>query len=366
MNYKDWINRLPLYKPPELIGTPPKTMIKLSSNENALGPSPRAIAAMQTALEGVARYPDSSVEALRRALAERAGLTPEAVLCGNGSDELISLICQGLLREGDQAVMARGTFISYLIRTQMMGAESIQVPLSNYTHDLEAMTQALTPKTRVVFLCSPNNPTGTISKAREMATFLEHVPDNTLIVVDEAYREYVTHPDYPDLLSELRNGRRNLVLLRTFSKIYGLAGLRLGYAYGHPEVISYLERVRPIFSVNSIAQVAGLAALEDTEHLERSRTYAQQCRTMFYQELTALGLRPIPTETNFVAVDVGDDRAVSRALYQRGFMVSPLSGWNLPGCIRITFGTEPENRQFFAALRAVLEYPHRDVQSSPA
>ncbi len=355
MHYKDWINSLPLYKPPELIGKLPAAMVKLSSNENVLGPSPRAVDAMRGALDSIYRYPDASVGALRHTLAERARLSPSAVLCGNGSDEIVSLICQGFLREGDEVVVAQGTFISYLIRTKMMGGMPVSVPLRNDTHDLPAMAKAVTPGTRLLFVCNPNNPTGTTNGAAEMHTLLKEVPDDVLIVVDEAYYEYATRSDYPDLLPELHNGRHNLLLLRTFAKIYGLAGLRLGYAYGHPDVIGYLDRVRPIFSVNALAQVAGIAALEDAEHVERSRAYAQHCRDFFLRELTALGLAPVPTETNFIIVEVGDDAAVSRTLYQRGFMVTPLTGWKVPGCIRITFGTEEQNKQFIHALGDVLK-----------
>jgi histidinol-phosphate aminotransferase len=270
------------------------------------------------------RYPDSSAVVLREALARHANLTPEMVVCSNGSDELVLLLCLAFLREGDEAVMAEGTFISYLLRTREMGAQAVRVPLKDYTHDLPAMAAAVTPRTRV------------------------------LIVMDEAYYEFVTRPDYPDLLPDLRQGRSNLILLRTFAKMHGLAGLRLGYGFGHPDIIDYLHRARAVFNVNMLAQVAGVAALSDTEHMQRSREHANASRAFFVREIEALGLHVVPGETNFVAVDVGDDTAVAEGLRERGFTVTPLSAWGVPGSIRVSFGTSEQNERFIAALKDTL------------
>jgi histidinol-phosphate aminotransferase len=358
MRYKDYIATLPPYKPPKLIRQQPSGVIKLSSNENPLGPSPRALAAIQAAAAGINRYPDAGAVALRQALASRFGIVPEMVACTNGSDEMVFLLCLAFLREGDQALMAHGSFISYYLRTLEMGAQAVRVPLHDYAHDLDAMAAAMTERTRLLFLCNPNNPTGTTSSAAEVARLIARVPEDVLIVVDEAYIEFVERPDYPDLLADLRAERRNLVLLRTFAKIYGLAGLRVGYAFGHPEVIGYIERARPTFNVNALGQVAALAALEDEEHVARSRAHAAASRELFVGELRALGLQPIPSETNFIAVHVGDDAAVSAGLMDHGFTVSPLAGWGLPGLIRISFGTDEENTRFFTALREVLR---RDI-----
>ncbi|MFO7166499.1 MAG: histidinol-phosphate transaminase [Chloroflexota bacterium] len=354
MHFKDQIANLPPYKPPKLIRQQPQGVTKLSSNENPLGPSPRAVAAIQAAAAGVHRYPDAGAVALRQALASRYSLEPEQVLCTNGSDEAVFLTCLAFLGEGDNAVMAHGSFISYYLRTLEMGAEAVRVPLRDYTHDLEAMADAITDRTRLLLVCNPNNPTGTTNSAAEMSRLLARVPDDVLVVVDEAYIEFVDRPDYPDLLGELRGGRRNLLLLRTFAKIYGLAGLRLGYAFGHPDVIGYLDRARPTFNVNALAQAAALAALEDQEHVARSREHAIACRQRFEQELRALGLSPVPTQTNFVAVPVPDDAAMTEALLERGISVTPLAGWGLPGHIRISFGTDEENQRLFEALRALL------------
>jgi histidinol-phosphate aminotransferase len=354
MHFKDYIATLPPYKPPTLIRRQPEGFIKLSSNENPLGPAPRALAAIQAAAANVNRYPDAGSQALRQGLAARFGVGPEMVICTNGSDEMVFLLCLAFLREGDQAVMAHGSFISYYLRTLEMGAQAVRVPLRDFTHDLVAMADAVTDRTRLLFLCNPNNPTGTSNSAADVSSLLENVPDDVLVVVDEAYIEFVERPDYPDLLGDLRRGRSNIILLRTFAKIYGLAGLRLGYAFGAPEVMGYLERARPTFNVNSLAQAAGLAALEDDEHVARGRAHAAACRALFTHELQALGLQPIPSATNFIAVHVGDDLAVTSALMDRGFTVTPLAGWGLPGYIRISFGTDEENARFLEMLRAVV------------
>jgi histidinol-phosphate aminotransferase len=354
MRYKEYIQNLPTYKPAKLIAGPSADLVKLSSNENPLGPSPMAVAAITAAAAGVHRYPDAGASALRQALAERAGLELDNVTCSNGSDELILLLCVGLLREGDEAVMADGTFISYLMRTLELGGRPVRVPLRGYTHDLPAMADAINERTRVVFVCNPNNPTGTTCGAAEVRAFIERVPEDVLIVMDEAYVEFIERDDYPDLLAELRAGRPNLLLLRTFAKIYGLAGLRLGYTYGPAELISYLERVRPTFNVNLLAQVAGIAALGDDEHIRRSRAHTAASRAFYMAELRALGLEPITGETNFVAVPVGDDAAVGAGLRDHGFTVTTLAGWGLPGLIRISFGTDEQNRRLIAALREVL------------
>ena len=354
MHYKDYIQKLPAYKAARLIARQPGQITKLSSNENPLGASPKARAAIEAARGSIHRYPDSGAGALRAALAAQVGLPSEAVTCSNGSDELILLLCVAFVREGDQVVMAEGTFISYLMRTLELGGQPVRVPLRDYAHDLPAMAAAITPRTRMVFVCNPNNPTGTTSGEAELRAFLAQVPDDVLVVLDEAYIEYVTRPDFPDLLPDLRDGRPNLLLLRTFAKIYGLAGLRLGYAFAHPDLIGYLERVRPTFNVNSLAQAGGIAAIDDAEHIDRSRQHAAEARAFFALELRALGLEPIASETNFVAFAVNDEPTVAEGLLARGFTVTPLGGWGLPGLIRVSFGTIDENTRFIEALRATI------------
>lgn len=353
MRFKSYISELPSNRPPKAAA--PSKLARMSSNENPLGASPLAIEAIRKIADQVGNYPDMFSTDLRVRLAERAGLSPDMVLCTNGSDEMILNLCVGFLEPGDEVVLADGTFISYVARSLMSGARLIRVPLKNYTHDLDAMADAITPNTRLVFVCNPNNPTGTMVGKEAVQRFLDRVPDDVLVVMDEAYIEFVQNEDYPDLLPELRKGRRNILLLRTLAKIYGLAGLRLGYAYGHPDVIDYLGRVRPTFSVNIVSQAAGLAALEDHEHIERSLKHASESRAFFERELRALGLEPIPSYTNFIAVPIGgDDVAIVNALRERGYAITALKGWGLPGCIRISFGTSEENQGFIAALRDVL------------
>jgi len=356
MRYKEYIVNLPPYKPPKLIRQQPSGVVKLSSNENPLGASPRALAAIQSAAANVYRYPDAGALALRQGLAARFGVAPEMVACTNGSDEMVLLLCLAFLREGDEAVLANGSFVSYSMRTAEMGGRAVRIPLRDYAHDLDAMAAAVTDRTRLLFVCNPNNPTGTSNGAAELRRLLDSVPEHVLVVVDEAYVEFVERADYPDLLAELKAGRNNLVLLRTFAKIYGLAGLRLGDAFGHPEVMGYLERARPTFNVNTLAQAAGLAALEDDEHVARSRAHAISCRAAFTRQLRDLGLDPLPSETNFVAVHVGDDLALTSALMDHGFTINPISSWGLPGFVRISFGTDEENARFFEALRIVLSH----------
>ncbi len=354
MHFKDYVAQLPAYKPAKLTAVQTQGVTKLSSNENPLGPSPKAIAAMHEALHTLHRYPDSSAAALRAALAERNDLAPEMVLCTNGSDEMVQMLCLAMLREGDDVVMMNGTFISYLLRTLQMGATPIRVPLRDYTHDLPALAAAVTPRTRVLFVCNPNNPTGTTVGATDVAALLAAVPDDVLVVLDEAYYEFATRPDFPNVLPELRNGRKNLLVMRTFAKLHGLAGLRIGYAFGHPDLLTYLGKVRNTFNVNTLAQVAAHAALDDHEHIGQSLAHAAESRAYFARVLPPLGLHPIPNETNFFALNVGDDNAVSDGLRERGFTVTPLAGWGVPGCIRVSFGTMEQNEQFVAALQAVL------------
>lgn len=354
MHFKDYLAKLPTFRPPASAGPRPAQMARMSSNENPLGPSPKAVGAMHEALNNVNRYSDPGSWPLRHTLADHFGLKAENVICTNGSDELIFMLCFGFLREGDEAVMADGSFVSYQMRTAGVGGQPIRVPLRDFAHDLDAMADAITGQTRLVFLCNPNNPTGTSIGAADVAKFLERVPEDTLIIADEAYIEFMERDDTPDLIAEVRNGRRNLIVTRTFAKIYGLAGLRLGYAFAHPDVIAYLDRARTVFNVNMLAQVAGPAALKDTAHIERVRAHAKHWRERYTTELRALGLEPIPSATNFMAVNVGDDAAVAKGLLERGIAVNPIGGWGVPGHIRISFGTDEENERFFVALREVL------------
>ncbi|MFQ6102625.1 MAG: histidinol-phosphate transaminase [Anaerolineae bacterium] len=352
--FKPHIARLPAYKPPT---APPgvERVVDLSCNENPLGPSPKAVAALQQAVGTVNRYPDAAGTALKAALAEKWGLSPANVALSNGSDEWVLLLCLSLTDPGDEVVMAEGSFISFLLRAREVGAEVVRVSLKDYTHDLEAMADAITERTRLVFVCNPNNPTGTVVNALAMEEFLERVPERVAVVLDEAYYEYAVNPNYPRSVEHLRAGQPNLIVLRTFSKVYGLAGLRVGYMLAHEEVIDYVERARLPFNVNHLAQVAALAALDDDEQVRRSVEANEAAKEFFYRELEALGLRYIPTHTNFIAVDVGRPGIeVSKPLLERGFITTPLDGWGVPNHLRFSFGTPEENEAFVASLREIV------------
>lgn len=357
MHQKPGIARLPSMRSSTRTASSPPVQARLSANENPLGPSPKALEAIAEALPHIHRYADPNNLQLRMSLATRLNLQPEHLLCANGSDELILLTALAYINPGDEVIMADGTFISYYMRTQIMDAAQKRIPLVNGTHNLSAMADAITAKTKMILICNPNNPTGTTNGAAEMQEFLVRVPDDVLIMVDEAYVEYVTRNDFPDMIAEIRNGRKNMIILRTFAKIYGLAGLRLGYGVAHPDMLDYLNKVRPVFDVNALALVAGIAALDDHEHLHASLAHATESRAFYLRELTALGLTPFSSETNFVAVrvgDVGSDTAVMQAMAQHGVAINALGGWGLPGVIRISFGTPTENALCINALKAVL------------
>lgn len=352
--FKPHIARLPAYKPP---APPPgvERLVDLSSNENPLGPSPMAVAAMRAALATVNRYPDASSASLKAAIAVKVGLRPANVAIGNGADEWVILLCLSMLEPGDEVIMAQGSFISYLLRTLEMGAKPVRVPLRDFTHDLEAMADAVTDRTRLIFICNPNNPTGTAVDAASLDTFLDRVPDRIPVVVDEAYYEYAVDDDYPRTVETIRAGRENLIALRSFSKVYGLAGLRVGYMLASEAMIDYGERARPPFNVNRMAQVAALAALDDENHVRRSLAANEAAKAFFYPELAALGLRTIPTRTNFMAVGVSRPGGeVSGPLLQRGFLTTAMDGWGVPDHVRFSFGLPEENEAFVAALAEVF------------
>ena len=323
--------------------------IKLASNENPLGPSPRALAALGSALADVHRYPDGSCYHLRRALARKLRVAPEALVFGNGSNEIIELIVRTFLHAGEEAVMADQAFVIYRMLVQSQGGKGIVVPLRNFTHDLEAMADAITPSTRLVFLANPNNPTGTIFFREHWEEFLATVPRDVIIVMDEAYAEFVEDPRYPDALADLR-GDHLLIVLRTFSKIYGLAGLRVGYGVAHPDIIDLLNRLRAPFNVNTLAQVAALAALDDDEHVERTRQVNREGMAYLREALEDLGLECVPSWANFILVKVGNAGRLYDALLRQGVIVRPVPVYGFPEHVRITVGTRAENERLVRAL----------------
>lgn len=326
-------------------------VIKLASNENPLGPSPKALAALVGGHDSLHRYPDGGAYRLRQALADRWKVSLDHIILGNGSDEVLGLLARTFLAPGDEAVMADQTFVIYKMEVTAAHGKAVIVPLVNWTHDLDGMAKAITPKTRLVFLCNPNNPTGTMVAADAVARFMAQVPENVIVVFDEAYLEYVRDPHFPDSLQYVMQGR-NAIVLRTFSKIYGLAGLRIGYGITTPEITNCLNRVRPPFNANTLAQRAALAALGDDEHVAKSRAVNAAGMQQLESGLRALGFTAIPSQANFVYFDVKrDGRVLFDALLREGVIVRHIEGTML----RVTIGQPDENDAFLASLKKVLQ-----------
>jgi histidinol-phosphate aminotransferase len=325
-------------------------VIKLASNENPLGPSPKALAALGGAQDMLHRYPDGGAYRLRQAIADRWKVAGEQVILGNGSDEILGLLARTFLTPGDEAIMADHTFVIYKMEVTAVHAKPVVVPLANWTHDLESMVRAVTPRTRLLFVCNPNNPTGTMVPVKAVDRLMAEVPEDVIVVFDEAYFEYVRNPQFPDTMAYVRRGR-NVIVLRTFSKIYGLAGLRIGYGISTTEIIDFLNRVRPPFNANSLAQAAALAALGDDEHVAKSRAVNAAGLEQMEQGLRALGITPIPSETNFLYFDTKQNgRLVFETLLRAGIIVRHIDGTML----RVTIGQPDENAAFLHALKKVL------------
>jgi histidinol-phosphate aminotransferase len=331
-----------------------RNSVKVASNENPLGPSPLAVAALREALTGVHRYPDGGGHALRHALGKHWGVSPEMVVLGNGSNELLELVGRCFLVPGDEAVYAAQSFVVYDMVAQMTGAAKVVIPLRDLTPDLEAMRRAVTSRSKVVFLANPNNPTGTAVPPGAVEAFLEGLPADLVAVLDEAYYEYLAPDRRPDALRLVRGGRRILVL-RTFSKIYGLAGLRIGYGIGPADLVALLNRLRAPFNTSSLAQAAATAALQDDTHVASTRAVTEAGRKYLTAQCRALGCGVVPSEANFLLVDVGrPGAAVTEALLRQGVIVRPMGGYGFPNHLRISVGTGPENERCIAALRSVL------------
>ncbi len=324
--------------------------VKLASNENPIGPSPKALAVLAETAPTLHRYPDGGAFRLRGALAERWKVTPDQVILGNGSDEILGLLARTFLSPGDEAVMAEHTFVIYKMEVKAAHGVVVEVPQKNWHHDLPAMAAAITDKTRLLFVCNPNNPTGTMATKAEVAALMALVPDHVVVVFDEAYYEYVRHPEFPESIGYVKAGR-NVIVLRTFSKIYGLAGLRIGYGITTPEITNYLNRIRPPFNANSMAQRAALAALDDEAHVAASRLLNHVEMDKVRVGLQRLGFDALPSEANFLYFDVGrDGRAVFDALLRQGIIVRHIEGRML----RVTIGLPEENQLFLRALEDVI------------
>jgi histidinol-phosphate aminotransferase len=331
--------------------------IKLASNENPLSPSDRVQKAIVAALPALNRYPDGSGHYLRHALAQKHGVSPDQVFLGNGSNELIELVVRTFLRSGDEAVMPHPSFVVYPMIVQAVGGVRVMVMLKDYRLDLEAMARAITPMTKIVFIANPNNPTATIVTRDEVEAFMARLPERTIAVFDEAYVEFAQGPDFPDGLDHVRAGRR-VVVLRTFSKAASLAGLRVGYGIADADAVSLINRIRAPFNVNSLAQAAALAALEDDSHVLECVRMIDAGRHYLYEEFKALGLRYAPSRANFILLDVGRNASdIYQRLLKEGVIVRPLTPFGLESALRVTIGTPQENRRFVKALRSVLGKP---------
>jgi histidinol-phosphate aminotransferase len=344
----------PVYEPGKPIedvarelGLDPAGIVKLASNENPLGSSPRGIAAATRALEHGELYPDGGCFALRQKLAAHHGLAADQFVVGNGSNEILELLGHVFLRPGDEVVMGAPAFIVYKLVALLFGATPVEVPLVAHRHDLAALGRAITPRTKLVFLPSPNNPTGTANTAEEITAFVRALPEHVVFVFDEAYAEYLESP--PDLRALIAEGRK-VICLRTFSKIYGLAALRVGYGYCAPELAALLNRVRQPFNVNAIGQAAALAALDDREFTDKAREVNKAGLRRLEADFTQRGLEWVPSVANFLLVKVGDGARVFAELQKRGVIVRPMKPYGMPEWLRVTVGTAAQNTRLLAAM----------------
>ena len=356
----DYIRAIMAYQPGKPIselaremGIPEESIVKLASNENPLGMSARARDAAIAAIGEVSRYPDGGAFALKKALCERFGVKPEQLVIGNGSNDILELASQAFLAPGLSAVYSRHAFAVYPLATNARGARGIEVAAKNFGHDLDAMAAAIEPQTRVVFIANPNNPTGTFVPGAELEAFLAKVPRHVLVVLDEAYTEYLAPEQRYDSIAWLARFP-NLLVSRTFSKAYGLAGLRVGYAIAHPEVADLMNRVRQPFNVSSVALAAAEAALDDDEFLARSAEVNRRGMVQLVAAFRELGLEWIPSAGNFVTFKVGDAIGVNQALLRQGVIVRPIAAYGMPHWLRVSIGLPEENARFIDALRQAL------------
>jgi len=360
MQLNSFLKTLPTYQPGRPIeevarelGLPVDSIIKVASNENPFGPSPLAQAALHQAIATVNLYPDGNAFYLKQKLAAKLGVETANLVLGNGSNEIIEFVAHALLGPDTNIVVSQYCFAIYPIVAKMSGANVVTVPARNYGHDLPAMLRAVDGRTRIIFVANPNNPTGTLAVREELIQFVNEVPDDVLLVMDEAYVEFLEEP--LDLISLIRLGaRRNLILLRTFSKIYGLAGLRIGYGIGNAELISALEKIRQPFNANLLAQTAALAALDDEDHIRRTRANNFAGLEFFAKAFRELGLEYVPSFANFILVRVGEGAKVFDAMQRLGVITRPMGGYQLPEWLRISVGTREENERCLQALKKSL------------
>lgn len=330
-----------------------RDVIKMASNENPLGPSPKALAAIKKRLADINRYPEAGCFYLRQALSKRLRLKPSQIIFGNGSDELIVLALRAFIDEGDEVVVATPTFLIYEIASQIQGAKIKKVPTRYFKYDLKAMRQAVTKNTKIVFIANPDNPNGTYVTRYELEAFLKDLPGSVIVFIDEAYFDFVKELDYPNSLDYI--SKYNVIVTRSFSKSYGLAGLRVGYGVSNPDIIKYMDSVREPFNVNSVAQVAACAALKDKKFLTKTKVITEAGRKYFYSEFKKLGLRYIPSVANFVLFEVGKNAdLVCKRLLKKGVIVRNMKAWGMDTFIRVTVGREKDNRRFIRELKKII------------
>ena len=359
--YKSFIQSITPYAPGKPIKELEREMglrhiIKLASNENPLGPSRKALRAMRRAMAESHLYPEGGCYELVKRLSQELGVGENQLIIGNGSNEIIELLVRGFLSEGDQVISSETSFLVYPILTQVCGAEYVSVPMKDFRYDLEGILNAITDRTRIIFIANPNNPTGTYVTASEVEDFIARVPKNVILCFDEAYVDFVEVADFPHMLFHVKTEKPNIVLLRTFSKAYGLAGLRVGYGVAAPAMIAYLHKIRQPFNVNSLAQAAAAAALDDRFFLWRTKHLVSSGRRYVMKRFKKLGLRALPSQANFILVDTGYDAdGVFKALLAQGMIIRSMKAYGLSTWIRVTVGRRGQNAQFYRLLRAYLQ-----------
>ncbi len=331
-----------------------KNAVKIASNENPLGPSPLAEKAVKEAVSSLNRYPDGDAFYLKEKLSSKLGINADTLIFGNGSNDVIDIAARTFMEPGDEAIYGEYAFIVYPIVTQAVGAKGVISPMPNYTHDLRDMHSRITEKTRIIFIANPNNPTGTMVKRAEFEWFIENVPEDILVLMDEAYFEYVEDEEYPDSLMYQNTGK-SILTVRTFSKIYGLAGLRLGYGIAHQDIISNMQRVRQPFNANSLSQVGAMAAIDDIEHIEKTKEVNSKGLAYVTDELEKLEIPYAPSFTNFMLIDLGENpMPVYNSLLKEGVIVRPVLGYGLKTHLRVTIGLPQENEKFIRGITKVL------------
>ncbi|MGB2629759.1 MAG: histidinol-phosphate transaminase [Candidatus Omnitrophota bacterium] len=352
---------IPVYQPGKPIEEVKRELgldnvVKLASNENAMSPSTKVIEAIAAEAKNVNRYPDGGCFYLRKALSKKLSIPENDLIFGNGSDELISLALRAFVKPGSEVVIADPTFLIYRIASVIAGAKVRLVPLKNYKYDLNGMLKAVTGRTKIIFIANPDNPTGTYITEKELKEFIEKVPKNVLIFLDEAYYEFATGGDYPETLGLLQREDRTIVITRTFSKAYGLAGLRVGYGMARQDITEALNKVREPFNVNSVAQAAAVAALDDDEYRDASVALVREEKERFYKKFESLGVKYVPSKTNFVLVDTArDSMKIFDYLLHKGIIVREMSLWQFKGHIRVNIGTKEENDAFFKAFEEAIK-----------